>query len=71
DLFGEVRPFSRCLECGGVLKKVEKEEVLARIPPRTAAWLSEYVLCQGCGKLFWRGTHFQRLSRLVEEILNH
>ena len=70
DLAGEVRPFSRCLECGGELTKVQKEEVLERIPPRTAAWLSEYVLCRGCGKLYWRGTHFHRLARLVTEILS-
>ncbi len=70
DLAGEVRPFSRCLECGGELTKVQKEEVLERIPPRTAAWLSEYVLCRGCGKLYWRGTHFHRLARLVTDILS-
>ena len=69
DLAGEVSPFSRCLECGALLTKVRKEEVADRIPPRTAAWLSEYVLCSGCGKLYWRGTHFRRLERLVAEIL--
>jgi hypothetical protein len=69
DLRGEVRPFSRCLECGGVLQRVRKEEVSEKIPPRTAAWLEEYVRCLGCGKLYWRGTHFRRLERWVEEIL--
>ena len=69
DLAGEVRPFTRCLECGGELVKVEKGEVADRIPPRTAAWLSEYVLCRGCGKLYWRGTHFGRLERLIAEVL--
>ena len=69
DLAGVVRPFSRCLECGGELVRVRKEEVLGRIPPRTAAWLSEYVLCRSCGKVYWRGTHLRRLVRLVEEVL--
>jgi len=69
DLAGQVRPFTRCLECGGPLERVAKEQVLDRIPPRTAAWLDEYVLCQGCGKLYWRGTHYGRLERLVAEVL--
>jgi hypothetical protein len=69
DLAGQVRPFTRCLECGGPLERVAKEQVLERIPPRTAAWLDEYVLCQGCGKLYWRGTHYGRLEHLVSEVL--
>ncbi len=69
DLAGQVRPFTRCLECGGPLERVAKEQVLERIPPRTAAWLDEYVLCQGCGKLYWRGTHYGRLEHLVAEVL--
>jgi len=69
DLAGQVRPFTRCLECGGPLERVAKEQVLDRIPPRTAAWLDEYVLCQSCGKLYWRGTHYGRLERLVAEVL--
>lgn len=69
DLAGQVRPFTRCLACGGDLVPVAKEEVIDRIPPRTAAWLDEYVLCQGCGKLYWRGTHYGRLERLVAEVL--
>jgi hypothetical protein len=52
----------RCMRCGGVLSDVEKAAVAARIPPRTAAWLDAYQVCRGCGGLFWRGTHWQRLS---------
>jgi uncharacterized protein with PIN domain len=68
DLAGRLRPFTRCLECGGPLVPVKKEEVLEKIPPRTAAWLDEYVICERCGKLYWRGSHFGKLTRLVEEI---
>jgi hypothetical protein len=51
----------RCMGCGGPLVTVDKEAVRARIPPRTAAWQDEYFLCQGCGQLFWRGTHWERI----------
>jgi len=70
DLLGLMRPFTRCLECGGLLRPVEKEDVIDHIPPRTAAWLEEYVMCQRCGKLYWRGTHYGHLKRLVSEILS-
>jgi len=54
-----------CMSCGGQLRPVEKEALKTRIPPRTYRWLDEYFLCCRCGKLFWRGTHWQRiLARL-------
>lgn len=70
DLWGQVSPFSRCPVCNGVLEPVAKEEVLERIPPRTAAWLEEYSRCRGCGKLYWPGTHYRRLEELLARVLS-
>jgi uncharacterized protein with PIN domain len=53
---------ARCMACGGVLQPTPKESVRARIPPRTALWRDEYFLCAGCDRLFWRGTHWERIS---------
>ena len=69
DLHGRVRPFSRCLACSGMLRTVEKDDVLDRIPPKTAAWLDDYVECSGCGKLYWEGTHWARVRDLVAQVL--
>ena len=69
DLTDGVRPFSRCPACNGLLEPVDKEAVADEIPPKTARWLDEYVRCDGCGKLYWRGTHFERLERLVDRIV--
>jgi uncharacterized protein with PIN domain len=69
DLAGDTRPFSRCTACNGRLESVAKKDVVERIPPKTARWLDEYVRCDECGKLYWRGTHFERLEGLVERIL--
>ncbi len=71
DLGGKARPFTMCLACGGRLQPVDKESVLPRIPPRVRAWRDEFLLCQGCGKLFWRGTHHARLASTVEKILGN
>jgi len=69
DLAGHVRPFTRCLTCGGPLAPVAKEEVVERIPPRVAAWRDDYLRCTGCGKLYWEGTHHPRLRATVDRIL--
>jgi uncharacterized protein with PIN domain len=51
----------RCMSCGGALARVEKDAVLDRIPPRTRRWKDDYFVCEGCGTLFWPGTHWERI----------
>ncbi len=54
---------TRCMACGGKLNPVSKEAMRERIPPRTFRWLDDYFVCEACGKLFWHGTHWQRIQR--------
>jgi len=70
DLAGRVERFARCTKCNGSIVPVAKEEVRERIPPRTAAWLDEYYRCQGCGKIYWQGTHYPRLQGIIDSILD-
>jgi uncharacterized protein len=56
----------RCMTCGGVLAEVPKASVEGRVPPRTYAWIEEYFECTRCKKLFWRGTHWLRISSALE-----
>ena len=69
DLASQAQPFRRCLSCNGLVKPVDKKEVLPRIPPKTALWQDEYFICQACDKLYWRGTHFPKLQHMIERIL--
>jgi uncharacterized protein with PIN domain len=60
----------RCMGCGGVLVKAAKEAVRSRIPPRTALWKDEYFVCAACDRLFWQGTHWERIARTLAEALS-
>ena len=68
-LHDQVRLFGRCSRCNGRLRGVAKDDVAARIPPRTAKWLDTYYLCRECDHLFWEGTHVTALRSRVEKIL--
>ncbi len=57
-----------CMKCSGALERVDKEAVRDRIPPRTYRWLEEYYLCQTCGRLFWRGTHWHRIAHRLKDL---
>ena len=58
----------RCMSCGGELRAVDKTAVADRIPPRTARWLDEYFVCARCDRLFWRGTHWQRITARLGQL---
>lgn len=70
DLWRALRPFSRCLRCNGLLAEVAKEQVADRLPPRVREHCYELRSCQGCGRLYWKGSHYDRLALLVQEIRN-
>jgi uncharacterized protein with PIN domain len=53
------------MACGGALRRARKEDVRPRIPPRTALWKDEYFLCAACDRLFWQGTHWERIAGAV------
>lgn len=57
----------RCMACGGEQAPAPKESVRPRIPPRTARWKDEYFVCTGCDRLFWQGTHWERIARTLAE----
>jgi len=59
---GLTRREPRCMACGGGLVPTAKEAVRSRIPPRTALWQDDYFVCAECDRLFWRGTHWERIA---------
>ena len=34
---------------------------------RAARFYTEFWRCTSCGKVFWQGSHYQRMARLIEE----
>ena len=67
-LIGRTQPFTRCLQCNALLRQVEKSEVLEQLEPLTRIYYHEFRSCNGCGKIFWRGSHFSKLESFLERI---
>ena len=63
-------PFTRCLLCNTTLRDVPKSAVDARLPGRTRQAFDEFRTCGGCGRVYWRGSHWGRLSAIVEAAAN-
>ncbi len=71
DLFRLIEPFRRCTRCNGLLAVVSKEEIIDLLPPATARYFDDFRRCQQCGRIYWKGSHYARMVRLVEYVLAH
>jgi len=68
DLADKIRPFHRCLRCNGALQPVSKETVLDRLEPLTKIHFDEFHLCPACDQVYWKGSHVERMGRLIESV---
>jgi len=68
---GNVTPFQRCLRCNSPLESVDKTEIIQALSaePLTLRYYEEFRRCAGCGKIYWPGTHFQKLAARVSQLL--
>jgi uncharacterized protein with PIN domain len=66
DLARAARPFTRCLACNGLLRPASRDEVIDRLPPRTRTEFDQFHQCGACGRVYWRGSHYQRLRRVLD-----
>ena len=69
DLYRLIAPFRRCIRCNGWLEPVPKDEIMHRLPPQTGQYYDDFRMCQSCGQLYWKGSHYQRMQQLIEYVL--
>ena len=61
-----IKPFNRCLECNGVIESVEKESILERLEPKTILYFDDFFTCSECGKIYWKGSHYDHMNETLE-----
>ncbi len=68
-LAGEARPLTRCLECNQPLVETTGEAVADRVPAYVRKTASEYRECPACHRVYWKGTHWQAMSRRIKRLM--
>ncbi|HZX27554.1 MAG TPA: Mut7-C RNAse domain-containing protein [Telluria sp.] len=64
------RPFTLCLHCNAPLRPIARAAVLERVPPAVLAEHAEFSTCGHCGRIYWKGSHWKRMSALLDEALS-
>lgn len=69
DLAKSITPFRRCLHCNTPLQPVAKEMVNDRLLPGTRRRYDHFHHCPECDRVYWKGSHYQRMNELIECML--
>ena len=68
QLGSRMHPFTRCLACNAPLSAAGKDEVAGRIPEHVAATHSRFQQCTECRRVYWPGTHHERMQAVVDKL---
>ncbi|WP_328357954.1 Mut7-C ubiquitin/RNAse domain-containing protein [Streptomyces sp. NBC_00445] len=65
----ELRPWTRCVACNGLLKEATKAEVADQLQHGTHRTYDVFARCEECGRAYWKGAHHEQLEAIVERAL--
>jgi len=58
--------FTRCSVCNQPTEPTALAAVVDRVPPYVQKMHTAFRLCPTCGRVFWRGTHVQRMLERLQ-----
>ncbi len=68
DLYKKIKPFTRCLLCNGLIKKVSKQSIIDKLEPKTRNSFDDFYQCAFCKKVYWKGSHYERMMNFIKSI---
>ena len=69
DLQSNIRPFSRCMACNGIVSAITKDAVMEVLEPNTIRYFDEFYQCSSCGKVYWKGSHYTKMKSFIENLM--
>ncbi|UCG14525.1 MAG: Mut7-C RNAse domain-containing protein [Deltaproteobacteria bacterium] len=60
--------FSRCIRCNRILTRVGREQVRDLVPEHIWQTHRRFHMCDGCDRVYWSGTHSDRMLKRLEEL---
>ena len=59
---------TRCTVCNGLIDSVPKDSIENEVPPYVLRTQERFARCRGCGRIYWRGTHVERMERKLARL---
>ena len=76
DIWERIDTFSRCIECNGKITSlptdgIRFDERKDYIPAGVLDWCSIFYECTECEKIYWKGSHYEKLGSILQDIMKH
>lgn len=65
------RPFTLCIHCNLHLEPAAPSEIAKSVPERIAGRYADFTRCGGCGRIYWQGSHWERMRAMLSSLLNN
>lgn len=69
DLGRSARPFTLCMHCNAPLSAVPRELARCKVPARVFDAYERFSACGRCGRIYWEGSHWERMRTLLAGLL--
>lgn len=67
DCCHALKPFTRCMHCNGKTQKVDKIDIQSDLLAKTKKYYNEFYQCRSCKKIYWKGSHYQKMRTMIEQ----
>lgn len=68
DLSAALRPYTRCMQCNGLLRDASPAVIAGDVPRAVLEAHRKFSKCEGCGRVYWAGSHRRRLDEIVKAV---
>ena len=69
DLFPQIKPFHRCMMCNGIINRINKRTIMNQLPAKAALYYDEFHGCLTCGRIYWKGSHYNKMLAHVHKLV--
>jgi hypothetical protein len=53
-----------------MIEEIEKDLIKDSVKAKTLIHISEFYRCRSCGKVYWKGSHYDKMQGLIREFGN-
>ncbi len=68
QLVSNFKPFTRCVNCNGLLHQVDKCQVQDCLPRKIQLSFDRFMQCEQCHKIYWCGSHYKRIQQWINTL---
>jgi len=59
-----------CIHCNWPIHEIQKDLARGRVPSYVYKTQHEFCLCPKCGRIYWKGTHWERIKEKLQAALD-